>query len=194
MTRQNVTDGPRELMTKQVPDLRRRRDRPLRASTALDIERRLRALVTPGSRSPGVPGGGEGEDRVLAGRARRMSGSPSSKSVTKRRFFLEARDGLHLDHFLVLDGGHARRARAEGSCRRGRRRSSSSSSRSASTTRRAGVGKLEDSTSASPHAAKLVGKKVKVKVSASWTTWRSSSTPGRVGRGAGIREVSGWHG
>ena len=31
MTRQNVTEGPREILTSEVPDLRRRRDRPLHA-------------------------------------------------------------------------------------------------------------------------------------------------------------------
>ena len=49
MTRQNVTDGPREILTAQVPDLRRRRHRRLRSDGDADRAPPARAR-TPGNR------------------------------------------------------------------------------------------------------------------------------------------------
>src|SRR5204863_9196194 len=51
MTRQNVTDGPREVMTKKCPTCGGDGIVVSEASAAVDVERRLRSLVTPGSRS-----------------------------------------------------------------------------------------------------------------------------------------------
>ena len=105
MTRQNVTDGPREVMTKKCPTCGGDGIVVSEHTAAVDVERRLRSLVTPGSRDEGVQG---------RGRARR---SPRSivgpggsrlhelEETTKRRFFLVGKDGEHLDHFRVLDQG-----------------------------------------------------------------------------------------
>ena len=51
MTRQNVTDGPREVMTKKCPTCGGDGIVVSEHTAAVDVERRLRALVTPGSRS-----------------------------------------------------------------------------------------------------------------------------------------------
>ena len=50
MTRQNVTDGPREVMTKKCPTCGGDGIVISEHTAAVDIERRLRSLVTPGSR------------------------------------------------------------------------------------------------------------------------------------------------
>src|SRR5204862_2313285 len=50
MTRQNVTDGPREVMTKKCPTCGGDGIVVSEQTAALDVERRLRGLVTPGSR------------------------------------------------------------------------------------------------------------------------------------------------
>src|SRR5213078_360541 len=51
MTRQNVTDGPREVMTRKCPTCGGDGIVRSERTTAVDVERRLRGLVTPGSRS-----------------------------------------------------------------------------------------------------------------------------------------------
>src|SRR5437762_12978780 len=51
MTRQNVTDGPREVMTRKCPTCGGDGIVVSEGTTAVEIERKLRALVTPGSRA-----------------------------------------------------------------------------------------------------------------------------------------------
>src|SRR6185295_1365940 len=51
MTRQNVTDGPREVMTRKCPTCDGDGIVVSDGTTAVEIERKLRALVTPGSRA-----------------------------------------------------------------------------------------------------------------------------------------------
>src|SRR5206468_9258308 len=51
MTRQNVTDGPREVMTRKCPTCGGDGIIVSEETAAVEIERRLRALVTPGSRA-----------------------------------------------------------------------------------------------------------------------------------------------
>ena len=80
MTRQNVTDGPREVMTRKCPtcagdgivvsesdDRGRARAQAARARHA-------------GLALEGVQGRGQREDRLAARRARRLAASPSSRS------------------------------------------------------------------------------------------------------------------
>ena len=51
MTRQNVTDGPREVMTRKCPTCAGDGIVVSESTTAVELERKLRSLVTPGSRS-----------------------------------------------------------------------------------------------------------------------------------------------
>ena len=51
MTRQNVTDGPREVMTRKCPTCGGDGIVVSEHTAAVDVERRLRSLVTPGSRA-----------------------------------------------------------------------------------------------------------------------------------------------
>ena len=51
MTRQNVTDGPREVMTRKCPTCDGDGIVVSEGTAAVEVERQLRALVTPGSRA-----------------------------------------------------------------------------------------------------------------------------------------------
>jgi len=104
MTRQNVTDGPREVMTKKCPTCGGDGIVVSEHTAAVDVERRLRGLVTPGSRSKAF------RVEVSAKVAWLVVGSGGSRlreleETTKRRFFLVGKEGEHLDHFKVLDQG-----------------------------------------------------------------------------------------
>jgi ribonuclease G len=103
MTRQNVTDGPREVMTKKCPTCGGDGIVLSETSAAVDVERRLRALAT-GSRSQAY------RVEVAAKVAALLIGPAASRLVelekqTRRRFYIVGKEDTHLDHFLVLDEG-----------------------------------------------------------------------------------------
>jgi ribonuclease G len=103
MTRQNVTDGPREVMTRKCPTCGGDGIVVSEQSAAVEIERRLRAL-TAGSRSQAY------RVEVAAKAASILIGPGASRLMeleaqTKRRFFLEPKADVHNDHFLVLAEG-----------------------------------------------------------------------------------------
>jgi ribonuclease G len=104
MTRQNVTDGPREVMTRKCPTCDGDGIVVSDTTTAVVIERKLRALVTPGSRAKAFK-------VEVSGRVAALLIGPGGsrlrelEELTKRRFFLVGKDGVHLDHFVVLDQG-----------------------------------------------------------------------------------------
>jgi ribonuclease G len=103
MTRQNVTDGPREVMTRKCPTCGGDGIVYSEASAAIDVERRLRALAV-GSRAQAFRV--ELADpiaSVLVGPgARRLI---ELEALTKKRFFLEGKAETHLDHFVILSEG-----------------------------------------------------------------------------------------
>jgi ribonuclease G len=103
MTRQNVTDGPRELMTKKCPTCGGDGIVYSEASAAIDVERRLRSLVA-GSRSQAY------RVELSAPIAAALVGPGATRlqeleSMTKRRFFLDGKPDMHVDHFVVLAEG-----------------------------------------------------------------------------------------
>ena len=104
MTRQNVTDGPREVMTKKCPTCGGDGIVVSEHTAAVDVERRLRGLVTPGSREKAF------KVEVAAKIAWLVAGSGGERlreleETTRRRFFLVGKEGEHLDHFHVLEQG-----------------------------------------------------------------------------------------
>ncbi len=103
MTRQNVTEGPREVMTRKCPTCGGDGIVYSEASAAIDVERRLRALVA-GSRSQAyrVELAAPIASALIGPGARRLI---ELESLTKRRFFLEGKPDMHLDHFVVLAEG-----------------------------------------------------------------------------------------
>jgi ribonuclease G len=103
MTRQNVTDGPREVMTKKCPTCGGDGIVLSETSAAVDVERRLRTLAA-GSRSQAY------RVEVAAKVAALLIGPGASRLVelekqTRRRFYLVGSEDMHLDHFVVLDEG-----------------------------------------------------------------------------------------
>src|SRR5262249_43054563 len=106
MTRQNVTDGPREILTRKCPVCDGDGIVVSDQTIAMQIERRLRGLAEPGSRvqayrvalHPRILAlvAGSGGERLAA-----------IEEASKRRFFLEAAQGghVHEDHFEVLAEG-----------------------------------------------------------------------------------------
>ena len=119
MTRQNVTDGPREILTKKCPTCAGDGIVLSEASAALEVETALAHARVRLARS-GVPDRGEPEDRVAAARGgrqatRRDRGGgqeavlPGAEGRRPRRPRRRSR------------GGQARRPAARGADRRGRR-------------------------------------------------------------------------
>ncbi len=107
MTRQNVTEGPREIMTRKCPACGGDGIVVSDATVALEVERKLRALAAAGAGSriqayriavnPRVLGllAGAGGERLAA-----------LEEATRRRFFLVAAERhAHADHFRVLAEG-----------------------------------------------------------------------------------------
>jgi ribonuclease G len=103
MTRQNVTDGPRELMTRKCPTCGGDGIVYSEASAAIDVERRLRALAA-GSRSQAfrVELADSIASVLIGPGARRLL---ELETLTKSKFFLEGAPETHLDHFVVLAEG-----------------------------------------------------------------------------------------
>ncbi len=105
MTRQNVTDGPREILTRKCPTCAGDGIVVSDQTMAMQIERRLRAVPTPGSRVQAYRVAvharilpllvGAGGERLAA-----------IEEATRKRFFLVAAEGhAHTDHLEVLAEG-----------------------------------------------------------------------------------------
>jgi ribonuclease G len=164
MTRQNVTDGPREILTTRCAVCGGDGFVVSEATHALEIERRLRELAK-GSRVQAFRVAVH--PRVLA----LLAGPGGSRleeieAAARRRFFLEGATGnghVHLDHFEVLKQGKLDTLRPESPVEEG-----------ATVELKlvevglldatAGVGKLDGIDVVVAGAAKLVGKKVTAKV------------------------------
>jgi ribonuclease G len=105
MTRQNVTEGPREILTSKCPTCHGDGIVLSVQSAAMDAERRLRVLAAGSKR--GVEAFRiELEEHV----AEHVIGPGAARLVdleelAKRRFFIERKAGVPLDHFKVLGEG-----------------------------------------------------------------------------------------
>jgi ribonuclease G len=177
MTRQNVTDGPREVMTKKCPTCGGDGIVVSEHTAAVDIERRLRALVTPGSREKAFKV--EVADRV----AWLLAGPGGSRlheleETTRRRFFLAGKEGEHLDHFRVLDRGSLEKVAPSLPVELGQELEVKLGEVGLYDAH-AGVGKVDDVDIVVADAAKLVGKKVKVRITAvgEGIAWAEQVTP-----------------
>ncbi len=103
MTRQNVTDGPREVMTRKCPTCGGDGIVYSEASAAIDVERRLRALAVSSRAQAFRVELAEPIASALVGPgARRLI---ELEALTKKRFFLEGKAETHLDHLVVLSEG-----------------------------------------------------------------------------------------
>ncbi|HET6601504.1 MAG TPA: Rne/Rng family ribonuclease, partial [Gaiella sp.] len=107
MTRQKVTDGPREVMTRKCPTCAGDGIVVSDATIALQVERRLKALAVAGAGSRVQAYRIALHPRTLALLAgaggQRLS---ALEDATRRRFFLVPAEGhAHADHFEVLAEG-----------------------------------------------------------------------------------------
>jgi ribonuclease G len=165
MTRQKVTDGPREVMTRKCPTCAGDGIVVSDATIALQVERRLKALAVAGAGSRVQAYRIALHPRTLALLAgpggRRLS---ELEDATRRRFFLVPAEGhAHADHFEVL---------AEG--RRDDLAPQTSLTEGAEVELKlveidlhdgtAAVGKVDGMNDVVADAAKLVGKKAKVTI------------------------------
>jgi ribonuclease G len=162
MTRQNVTDGPREVMTKKCPTCGGDGIVISEQTAAVIVERQLRGLAAPGSRTQAyrVEVNAKIAALVIGPAAQRLA---EIEDVAKRRFFLEGKDEVHLDHFVVLEQGSLAKLKPESPVDEGievELKLGEVGLHDAS----AGVGKLDGLDVQVADAAKLVGKKVKVRV------------------------------
>jgi ribonuclease G len=177
MTRQNVTDGPREVMTKKCPTCGGDGIVVSEHTAAVDIERRLRSLVTPGSRDKAF------KVEVAAKVANLVVGPGGSRlreleETTKRRFFLVGQDDEHLDHFRVIEQGTLEKVAPKLPVDVGQELEVKLGEVGLYDPHD-GVGKIEDVDIVVGNAAKLVGKKVKVRITAisEGTAWAELTSP-----------------
>jgi ribonuclease G len=104
MTRQNVTDGPREILTRKCTVCGGDGVVLSEASAAVDAERRLRTLAASAPRTKAF------KVELNAKVASTLVGSGASRLMaieedTKRRFLLLSREDKPVDHFEVLGKG-----------------------------------------------------------------------------------------
>jgi ribonuclease G len=164
MTRQNVTDGPREVMTKKCPTCGGDGIVVSEHTAAVDVERRLRSLVTPGSRDKAF------KVEVAAKVAWLVVGPGGSRlreleETTKRRFFLVGVEGKHVDHFRVIDQGTLEKVAPELPVDVGQELELKLGEVGLHDPA-AGVGKVDNVDVVVGDAARLVGKKVSARVTA----------------------------
>ncbi len=105
MTRQNVTDGPREILTRKCPTCAGDGIVVSDHTVAMQVERRLRALAAPGNRV-------QAYKVALHPRVLELVAGPGGSRLaaideaTRRRFFLVPAEGhIHTDHFEVVAEG-----------------------------------------------------------------------------------------
>jgi ribonuclease G len=162
MTRQNVTDGPREVMTRKCPTCGGDGIVVSERTTAVELERKLRGLVTPGSRAKAY------KVEMNAKIASMLAGPGGSRlaeleEMTKRRFFLVGLDDVHLDHFRVLGQGTVEKLAPEAPVEVGQELDVKLGELGLYDPA-AGVGKVDGYDISVGGAAKMVGKKVRVRI------------------------------
>jgi ribonuclease G len=161
MTRQNVTDGPREVMTKKCQTCGGDGIVISETSAAVEVERRLRALASA-SRNQAY------RVEVAAKVASILIGPGASRLVeleeqTRRRFYLTPKDDEHLDHLVVLAEGKREELAPASPVQEGARVEIQLVEVGLHDPE-AGVGKVDGMDVCVAGAAKLVGKKVKAQV------------------------------
>jgi ribonuclease G len=111
MTRQNVTDGPREILTRKCPVCEGDGIVVSDASVAIEVERKLRALASASRHKAFKVAVNDHVADVLIGPgATRLT---EIEAHAKRRFVLEPREGVPHDFFEVLDQGTLEKLQGE---------------------------------------------------------------------------------
>src|SRR5438067_2500432 len=162
MPRQNVTDGPREILTKRCPTCAGDGIVVSEASTAVEAERRLRALAaqSPRTKAFKVELNPHVASILIGPGAERLK---EIETATKRVFLLEGKEGTPLDHFTVLDKGTLEKLSPESSYKEGQEIDVKLGEVGLHDSN-AGMAKVDGFEVCVGDAARLVGKKVKARV------------------------------
>jgi len=161
MTRQNVTDGPREILTKKCPTCAGDGIVVSEATAAIDVERRLRALATASRKQAFRVGLHPRVANLLIGPG--ASRLAELEAQSRRRFFLAATEGAPIDHFEVLGEGKLEDLAPKGPFEEGAELELKLVEVGLYDPT-SGVGKLDGHQVSVAGASHLVGKKVKVRV------------------------------
>ncbi len=164
MTRQNVTDGPREIITRKCVVCGGDGVVLSEASAAVDAERRLRALAASAPRTKAF--NVELEAKVAA----TLIGPGASRLLAieedmNRRFLIVSRDDVPVDHFEVLGKGTLESVLGDDS--KAKLEGKTVELKLGEVGRHdvhAAVGKHDGLTVSVGHASRLVGKKAKVRI------------------------------
>jgi ribonuclease G len=162
MTRQNVTDGPREILTRKCVVCGGDGVVLSEASAAVDTERRLRQLQASAPRTKAfkVELNAKVASILIGPGASRLA---EIEEETRRRFLIAARDDVPTDHFEVLGKGTLESLASKGPVEEG----ANLELKLVEVGRydlHAGVGRLDGLTVVVGGASGLVGKKAKVRV------------------------------
>jgi ribonuclease G len=162
MTRQNVTDGPREILTKRCPICHGDGIVVSEASSAVEAERRLRALASQSPRTKAFKVELNAHvASMLIGPA--AEGLKEIEKATKRTFLLQGKESVPLDHFTVLDKGTVEKLAGETSYKEGQELDVKLGEVGLHDPD-AGMGKVDGYAVCVGAASRLVGKKVKARV------------------------------
>jgi ribonuclease G len=162
MTRQNVTEGPREVMTRKCPTCGGDGIVLNEDTAAIEVERRLRGLAR-GSRVQAflVEVNPKVAALLLGPGGLRLE---AIEAASRRRFFLVPKDGIHVDHFRVLKQGKLETVAPEAPVKEGAEVELQLVEVGLHDPA-AAVAKLDGYDICVADAAKLVGKKVKARIS-----------------------------
>ena len=102
MTRQNVTDGPREILTRKCPTCAGDGIVYSERSAAIDAERKLRALTSRRSKAFKVGLNAHVASLVIGSGGTRLA---EIEAQVKKRFFVEGAEDVPVDFFEVIQEG-----------------------------------------------------------------------------------------
>ena len=162
MTRQNVTDGPREILTRKCTVCGGDGVVLSETSAAVDAERRLRELAATAPRTKAfkVELNAKVASILIGPGASRLA---AIEEETKRRFLIVGRDDVPNDHFEELGKGTLESLAPKGPVEEGTETELKLGEVGLYNVN-AGVGKLDGLTVVVGNAAGLVGKKAKVRI------------------------------
>ncbi len=162
MTRQNVTDGPREILTRKCTVCGGDGVVLSETSAAVDAERRLRELAASAPRTKAfkVELNAKVASILIGPGASRLA---AIEEETKRRFLIVSRDAVPNDHFEELGKGTLESLAPKGPVEEGIETELKLGEVGLYDVN-AGVGKLDGLTVVVGNAAGLVGKKAKVRI------------------------------
>ena len=186
MTRQNVTEGPREILTQKCPTCAGDGIVLSAESAAVEIERKLRSLAASGKRGVEayrVELEQHVAEHVIGPGAARLA---EIEARSKRRFFIDGKTGVVLEHFKVVAEGKLADLAPTGPVAEGQevRVELVEVGRHDLA---AAVAKFDGYAVLVSDAAKLVGKKAKVRVDRvlDGVAYASLVTPAKAGAGDG---------